>query len=269
MVLRGPTSRGSACSASTLLTLSRFQYTLLMPGIIAIVGRPNVGKSALFNRIVGRRIAIVHDQPGVTRDRVSAEGEWHGHPFTIVDTGGIGLLRREKATDIIVRAAMEQVEIAIEAANVIILVVNVQEGVVALDREAADRLRASGKPVLVAVNKVDTHRAETSSAEFAQLGFDKLFPVSAIHGEGIEPLMDTALGLLPSARVVDPSSADTSPPSALKLAIVGRPNVGKSSIINALTQSERVVVTPIPGTTRDSVDVPFEIETERVRQSYV
>src|SRR6266850_866104 len=249
-----------------------------MPGLIAIVGRPNVGKSALFNRIVGRRIAIVHDQPGVTRDRVSAEGEWHGHPFTIVDTGGIGLLRREKSTDIIVRAAMEQVEIAIEAANVIILVVNVQEGVVALDREAADRLRASGKPVLVAVNKVDTHRAETSSAEFAQLGFDKLFPVSAIHGEGIEALMDTAFALLPARTSEETEAAgeqiaeDGSPiihPSALKLAIVGRPNVGKSSIINALTQSERVVVTPIPGTTRDSVDVPFEIETEGVRQSYV
>src|SRR6266481_6284595 len=140
MVLRGPTSRGSACSASTLLTLSRFQYTLLMPGIIAIVGRPNVGKSALFNRIVGRRIAIVHDQPGVTRDRVSAEAEWHGRPFTLVDTGGLGLLRGEKSSDVITRAALEQVEVAIAAANVIVLVVNVREGVVPLDREAAERL---------------------------------------------------------------------------------------------------------------------------------
>ncbi|HWH68156.1 MAG TPA: EngA family GTP-binding protein, partial [Candidatus Sulfotelmatobacter sp.] len=122
--------------------------------MIAIVGRPNVGKSALFNRIVGRRIAIVHDQPGVTRDRVSAEAEWHGRPFTLVDTGGIGLLRGEKATDVITRAALDQVELAIEAANVIIFVVNVQEGIVPLDREAAERLRRSGKPVLVAVNKV-------------------------------------------------------------------------------------------------------------------
>ncbi|MEY2427573.1 MAG: GTPase, partial [Verrucomicrobiota bacterium] len=121
-----------------------------VPGLIAIVGRPNVGKSALFNRIVGRRIAIVHDQPGVTRDRVSAEGEWHGRPFTLVDTGGIGLLRREKSEDVITRAALSQVGLAIEAANVIILVVNVREGVVALDREAAARLRQSGKPVLVA-----------------------------------------------------------------------------------------------------------------------
>ena len=131
-----------------------------MPNLIAIVGRPNVGKSALFNRIVGRRIAIVHDQPGVTRDRISAEAEWHGRAFTLVDTGGIGLLRREKAGDVIIKAAMEQVDLAIEAANVIILVVNVQEGIVPLDREVAEKLRRSGKPVLVAVNKVDTSRAE-------------------------------------------------------------------------------------------------------------
>src|SRR5512137_380370 len=116
-----------------------------MPGLIAIVGRPNVGKSALFNRIAGKRIAIVHDQPGVTRDRVSAEGEWHGRPFTLVDTGGIGLLRREKATDVIVKAAVEQVGLAIESANLIILVVNAQEGVAPLDREVAQRLRTSGK----------------------------------------------------------------------------------------------------------------------------
>ena len=248
-----------------------------MPGLIAIVGRPNVGKSALFNRIVGRRIAIVHDQPGVTRDRISAEAEWHGHPFTLVDTGGIGLLRREKADDVIVKAALAQVELALEAASVIILVVNVQEGIVPLDRETAARLRHSGKPVLVAVNKVDSHRAEGAALEFSELGFEKVFPVSAIHGEGIEPLLDAATALLP-ALVSGPELAPTAdasgpalniPPPPLKLAIVGRPNVGKSSIINALTQSERVVVTPIPGTTRDAVDVPFEVETDGVRQSYL
>ena len=168
-----------------------------MPNLIAIVGRPNVGKSALFNRIVGRRIAIVHDQPGVTRDRISAEAEWHGRAFTLVDTGGIGLLRREKAGDVIIKAAMEQVDLAVESANVIILVVNVQEGIVPLDREVAEKLRRSGKPILVAVNKVDTHRAEASADEFAQLGFEKIFPVSAIHGEGIENLMDTATAALP------------------------------------------------------------------------
>ncbi|HVM48442.1 MAG TPA: ribosome biogenesis GTPase Der [Candidatus Acidoferrum sp.] len=243
-----------------------------MPGLIAIVGRPNVGKSALFNRIVGRRIAIVHDQPGVTRDRISAEAEWRGRPFTLVDTGGIGLLRGEKANDAIVKAALAQVELAIEAASVIILVVNVQEGVVPLDRETAVRLRRSGKPVLVAVNKVDTSRAEPGTVEFAELGFEKVLPVSAIHGEGIEPLLDAATALLPSADAPgSPTDAGAPAPAAvsLKLAIVGRPNVGKSSIINALTQSERVVVSPVPGTTRDSVDVPFEVETDGVRQTYV
>src|SRR3974390_2937662 len=163
-----------------------------MPGLIAIVGRPNVGKSALFNRIVRRRIAIVHDQPGVTRDRVSAQAEWHGRAFTLVDTGGIGLLRREKANDVITRAALAQVELAIEAAHVIILVVNVQEGVVPLDREAAERLRRSGKPVLGVVNKVATAKVEANALEFTELGFDKILPVSAIHGEGIEALLDAA-----------------------------------------------------------------------------
>jgi len=250
--------------------------------LIAIVGRPNVGKSALFNRIVGRRIAIVHDQPGVTRDRVTAEAEWRGHAFTLVDTGGIGLLRGEKANDVIVRAALEQVELAIESANVILLVVNAQEGVVPLDREVAERLRRSGKPVLVAANKVDTSRTEQDADEFAELGFEKIFPVSAIHGRGMEDLMEAAMDLLPESRVESrestaempgdqPPALDARPSSLdiLKLAIIGRPNVGKSSIINALTQSERVIVSPIPGTTRDAIDVPFEVETEGVRQKYV
>jgi GTP-binding protein len=236
------------------------------PGLVAIVGRPNVGKSALFNRIVGRRIAIVHDQPGVTRDRITAEAEWRGHAFTLVDTGGIGMLRGEKAKDAISSAALAQVELAIEAASVILLVVNVQEGVTALDREAAQRLRTSGKPVVVAVNKVDTHRVEHEALEFAELGFEKVLPVSAIHGEGIEALLDAAMEFLPKT---ENQSLLTSSATRLKLAIVGRPNVGKSSIINALTRSERVVVSPVPGTTRDAVDVPFVVEAEGRRESYV
>lgn len=257
-----------------------------MSELIAIVGRPNVGKSALFNRIVGKRIAIVHDEPGVTRDRVAAEAEWRGRPFTLVDTGGIGLLRREKSQDVIIQAALEQVELAIDAAHVILLVVNVQEGVVPLDREVADRLRQSGKPVLVAINKVDTYRAEAGTAEFSELGFDQLFPVTAIHGEGIEALMNAAVAKLPpmvsspepavsggndQAAAADPTAdpGPRTPDSPLKLAIVGRPNVGKSSIINALTRSERVIVSPIPGTTRDAVDVPFEVETDGVRERFL
>src|SRR5580658_1846849 len=237
-----------------------------MSDLIAIVRRPNVGKSALFNRIAGKRIAIVHNQPGVTRDRVTAEVEWQGRPFTLVDTGGIGLVHGEKARDVISRAAFEQVELAIEAARVIILVVNVQEGVVPLDKEVAARLRRAGKEALVAVNKVDNDRDDIGAGEFSELGFAKVFPVSAIHHRGIDALMNAAMAALPPG-VATTAEADAEPP--LKLAVVGRPNVGKSSLINALTHSERVIVTPIPGTTRDSVDVPFEVETEGVRQKYI
>jgi GTP-binding protein len=257
----------------------KISYPAIVSNLIAIVGRPNVGKSALFNRIIKKRIAIVHDQPGVTRDRVTAEAEWGGKSFTLVDTGGIGLLRREKSDDIIIKAALEQVEIAIEAANAIILVVNVQEGVVPLDREVAQHLHKSGKPVFVAVNKVDTFRTEKGADEFAQLGFDKIFPVSAIHGEGIQNLMNEAVALLPAdspqSSVLSLAGGPTGDSglktvdSVLKLAIVGRPNVGKSSIINALTQSKRVIVTPIPGTTRDAIDVPFEVEADGIRQKYI
>ncbi|HEU5125670.1 MAG TPA: ribosome biogenesis GTPase Der [Verrucomicrobiae bacterium] len=256
-----------------------------MSNLIAIVGRPNVGKSALFNRIVGRRIAIVHDQPGVTRDRVSAEAEFRGRPFTLVDTGGIGLLRREKSTDVITRAAIDQVNLAIEAADVIILVVNVQEGIVPLDREVSQLLRKAGKTVIVAINKVDAYAAEAGLDEFSALGFERMLPVSAIHGEGIERLVVEAVKLLPPLEIENisaPTVAEEGTGAAtetesktrattepLKLAIVGRPNVGKSSIINALTQSERVIVSPIPGTTRDAVDVPLEIETDGQRQKYI
>ena len=271
------------CQSDGRFSLSRaleLFHSETMPGLIAIVGRPNVGKSALFNRIVGRRIAIVHDQPGVTRDRVAAEADWSGRSFTLVDTGGLGLLRREKASDAIIKAAIEQANLAIEAADVIVFVVNVQEGIAPLDREVAERLRRSGKPVLVAVNKVDTSRVEADALEFSELGFEPVFPVSAIHGEGIEALMNEAMALLPESSVESRESSAKEAASGaldprrstldcLKLAIVGRPNVGKSSIINALTRSERVIVTPIPGTTRDAVDVPFEVETDGQRQKYI
>ncbi|MGP8239369.1 MAG: ribosome biogenesis GTPase Der, partial [Limisphaerales bacterium] len=238
-----------------------------MPGLIAIVGRPNVGKSALFNRIAGKRIAIVHNEPGVTRDRVTSEVEWNGRPFTLVDTGGIGLLRGEKASDVIAEAAFAQVQLAIEAADVIILVVNVREGVVPLDREVAQRLRRAGKNALIAVNKADNEAENAGADEFSELGFPGIFPVSAIHQRGIDALMTAALAGLPAAIAGEtPPESDAEPP--LKLAVVGRPNVGKSSLINALTHSERVIVTPIPGTTRDAVDVPFEVETGGVRQKY-
>ncbi|MBE7503743.1 MAG: ribosome biogenesis GTPase Der [Verrucomicrobiales bacterium] len=283
-----------------------------MSGIVAIVGRPNVGKSALFNRLVGRRIAIVHDLPGVTRDRISAEAEWRGRPFSVLDTGGIGLLRGEREEDVILRAALDQVQLAIESADVLVLVVNVQEGVVPLDREVAQRLRCAGKPVLVAVNKADNARAEEGLTEFAELGFEKLLPVSAIHGRGMSDLLDAVLAHLPpippGGAGVPPASKGSMPPGhdreddrpsadpaqttpnegppdetpdaasaldapgprgPLKLAVVGRPNVGKSSLINALIHAERVIVSPVPGTTRDSVDVPFTVATDGRIEPYV
>lgn len=239
-----------------------------MSDIIAIVGRPNVGKSALFNRLAGKRIAIVHDQPGVTRDRISAEVEWKGRPYTLIDTGGIGLIQGEQARDELTKAALTQVEMAIESAQVIIFVVNVREGLVPLDEEAAARLRRAGKPVLVAINKVDQDDARLGTVEFARLGFDDLFPVSALHGRGIDELMKAAMARLPSLSPALPAEEETETPP-LKIAIVGRPNVGKSSLTNALTQSQRVVVSPIPGTTRDAIDVPFEVVSDGRRQKYI
>jgi len=242
-----------------------------MSAIIAIVGRPNVGKSALFNRLAGRRIAIVHDQPGVTRDRVTAEVEWKGRPFTLVDTGGIGLLRGEKAADVLTEAALKQVQLAIDSAHLVLLVVDAQAGLMPLDEEVAARLREARKPVIVVANKADHERFDTASVEFSALGFERVEPVSALHGRGIPSLMASAFQQLDALGVAGAEAErqvkGKAPP--LKIAIVGRPNVGKSSLINALTRSERVIVSPIPGTTRDAVDVPFEIETDGVRQSCI
>jgi GTP-binding protein len=247
-----------------------------MSGVIAIVGRPNVGKSALFNRIAGKRIAIVHDEPGVTRDRISAEVEWKGWTLTLVDTGGIGIVRAEKARDPIAEAAFEQVQTAIDTAHVIMLVVNVQEGLTPLDHEVATRLRASGKPVLLVANKADDQSAEAYIDEFAELGFHPILPASAIHGRGITPIMQATVALLPptvAGRPADSASpggfGEGGPAGPLKLAIVGRPNVGKSSLVNALTRSRRVIVSPLPGTTRDAVDVPFEVKTEVGSERYI
>ena len=237
-----------------------------MPGVVAIVGRPNVGKSALFNCIARKRIAIVHDRPGVTRDRLSAEVEWLGHPFMLVDTGGIGLLKGERGGDNFAREIVTQVKVALDDVDVILFVVSVQEGVLPMDLEVAGMLREAGRPVIVMVNKVDIAAHEQGIDEFSELGFEHVFPVSALHARGIDIPVGQAVGWLPE-RLAKPEeqAADESP---LNIAIVGRPNVGKSSIINALTRSQRVIVTEISGTTRDAIDVPFEVETDGVRQCY-
>lgn len=217
-----------------------------MNSVLAIVGRPNVGKSALFNRIAGRRIAIVHEEAGVTRDRVNARAEFAGKKFEVIDTGGIAF-----AGDLLSVASQRQAEVAIEMADALVLVVDVTAGITPLDLEIGQKLRASGKPVFLAVNKVDNQQRAAGVGEFAELGFRKMFPIAAVHGVGVESLLEAA-----TAGFV---AGETELP-ATKIAIVGRPNVGKSSLINAISQSERSIVSDIPGTTRDSVDVPFTLD---------
>lgn len=242
-----------------------------MRPVIAIVGRPNVGKSALFNRIAGRRIAIVHDEPGVTRDRITAEVEWRGIPFTIIDTGGIGLLPGEKTDDEILKAAIEQVNLAIESSSLIFLVVDAKDGLTPLDLEIGKLLHQKGKTVFVVVNKVDNPKEQLNILDFSRLGFEQIFPVSAVHGSGVDNLLKAAVKHFPEIPKKEDEEEELAEkePQPVKLAIVGKPNVGKSSIINALTKSSRVIVSPVPGTTRDSVDVPFEIETDGQRQKYI
>jgi GTP-binding protein len=219
--------------------------------ILAIVGRPNVGKSALFNRVARRRIAIVHEESGVTRDRVSATAKWGDKTFEVVDTGGIAFMDDEKTSDMMAAATRRQAEIAIEMAHVVILVVDVTAGVAPLDIEIARKLRASGKPVFLAVNKVDNEMRERNVAEFTELGLEKLFPIAAIHGLGVAALIDEATE--PFATSLAEEAVGPT-----RIAIVGRPNVGKSSLINSIFKGERTIVSEIPGTTRDSIDVPFK-----------
>jgi GTP-binding protein len=226
--------------------------------ILAIVGRPNVGKSTLFNRIVGRRVAIVHEEPGVTRDRVSAMARWGGKSFEVIDTGGIAFMDEEKTGDVLAAATRRQAEIAIEMASAIIIVVDVTEGVVPLDLEIARKLRSSDKPILLAVNKVDNDRRARNEAEFTELGFDQTFSIAAVHGTGVSELLDAA-----TAGFSAGDNKETQPPT--RIAIVGRPNVGKSSLINAILKDERTIVSHIPGTTRDSIDVPFAVNDKPYR----
>ncbi|MDD3155152.1 MAG: ribosome biogenesis GTPase Der [Victivallaceae bacterium] len=223
--------------------------------VIAIVGRPNVGKSSLFNAILGRRLSIVHEQPGVTRDRVTSTASFRGKRFLLVDTGGLGLLRGEKkeAADSFDHAITEQAESAIGEADVLLFVVNAQEGIVPLDLEVAKRLRTTGKNIFLAVNKCDNPQLEENSIEFTQLGFDQDFPISCLHKRGLNALLENATRELPK-------SAGESDDKPFRIAIVGRPNVGKSSLVNAFLGEDRVIVSDIAGTTRDAVDIDFTLD---------
>jgi GTP-binding protein len=229
--------------------------------VVAIVGRPNVGKSALFNRIAGIRIAIVHEEVGVTRDRITREVIWRDQRFELIDTGGIGFIDKAKTDDAIARGTRAQVDVAIQDAAVVIFVTDITSGVVPLDQEVAKLLRVSGKKVFVAANKADHDKLESGLAEFETLGFPVL-PASALHGRGVDTLMQFVLAELPPAEKY-------SEKGALRVAIVGRPNVGKSSYINQLLGSERVIVSEVPGTTRDSIEIPFSIGAGNSARHYM
>lgn len=223
--------------------------------VVAIVGRPNVGKSALFNRIIGRRMAIVHEQSGVTRDRLCAEAQWYDQRFELIDTGGIDLIDNEKAADSIDAGTRSQVDLAMQAASALIFVVDVTAGVTALDEEVARILHQSGLPIILAVNKCDNRQLDDQHIEFLSLGFPT-FPISVLHGRGLDDMVDEAVKHLPPAQEEDEQ------PLPLRIAVVGRPNAGKSSYINALMNDNRVIVSDIAGTTVDSIEVPFAIREE-------
>ena len=217
--------------------------------LVAIVGRPNVGKSTLFNRLIGRRRAIVGDEPGITRDRIYGEVEWSGERFSIVDTGGI-----VPDDDAIIPANIfKQAGFAIDDAQALIWVVDAREGLTPLDEELAKLLRATGKRVLVAANKSESARLEAIASEFYKFGFAEVFPVSAEQGIGSGDLLDALIGALERAPKADEDIV-ASHSRELRLAIVGRPNVGKSSILNSLLGEERAIVSPVAGTTRDATD---------------
>ena len=219
--------------------------------IVAIVGRPNVGKSTLFNRIAKERIAIVQGEPGVTRDRIYTDVEWLSRPFTLIDTGGIDV-----AADIITQQVREQAEIAIEQADVIIFVVDGRAGLLGGDEEVAQMLRRTEKQVILCVNKVEDYAMGLSmAAEFYALGLGEPLTISAEHGRGIGDLLDQVLSVLP--EIEDVVDDDT-----IKIAIVGRPNVGKSSLVNQFAGKQRVIVTNIPGTTRDAIDTYFTYQEQ-------
>lgn len=218
-------------------------------GIIAVVGRPNVGKSTFFNKICGKRLSIVDDVPGVTRDRVTAETEWNGRRLTLVDTGGI----TEETGDAILENIRLQAEAAVGIADVIVFVVDLHTGITANDQEVARFLQKSGKNVIVAVNKVDAvGTLPPDFYEFYALGFENVLALSSLHGTGTGDILDLAVALLPDK---DGAPEETGRVSA---AVVGRPNAGKSSLINRIVGEERMIVTDIPGTTRDAVDTDFE-----------
>ncbi len=238
--------------------------------IVALVGRPNVGKSTLFNRLVGERRSIVEDLPGTTRDRIYAMAEWTNRPFLLVDTGGMDVAATDKAprktqqpealgesSRDFVREIRQQAEVAITEADVVVFLVDAKDGVTAADRDVADVLRRSGRPVVVAANKADNEARRLAALEFYELSLGPVYPISSVHGTGTGDLLDAIVAEIPDVPEEPPSDA-------VRIAIVGRPNVGKSSLLNALLQQDRSIVSPIPGTTRDAIDTELTWEGQQV-----
>ena len=243
-----------------------------LPGIIAIVGRPNVGKSTLFNRLIGRRRAIVGDEPGITRDRLYGSGHWLGREYRVVDTGGI--IPDEK--EFIPTEIFRQARVALDEASAIVMVVDGRTELAAPDLELARLLQRTGKPLFLAVNKIDTTKLEPEAENFRRLGIRNLYPIAAEHGTGVTELLDAVLDVIPASPAQpatddgqavaledeapkgEETGADEAPARETKVAIIGRPNVGKSTLLNRLTGGDRAIVSPIPGTTRDAVDEMVE-----------
>ncbi|MGI6083995.1 MAG: ribosome biogenesis GTPase Der [Acetivibrionales bacterium] len=222
--------------------------------IVAVVGRPNVGKSTFFNYIAGKRISIIEDTPGVTRDRIYAESEWRGKKFTLIDTGGIEV----SSEDFIKQQMVRQAQIAIDTADVILLMVDVKSGLTASDEDVAVLLRKSAKPVIVAVNKVDSVGDPPPEVyEFYNLGMGEIYPISSIHGLGMGELLDAIYDHFPVEK------RESEEEDSIKVAVIGKPNSGKSSLINRILGEDRVIVSDIPGTTRDAIDTFYEVGNKR------
>ncbi len=228
--------------------------------VVALVGRPNVGKSALFNRMTGERRAIVEEIPGTTRDRLVGEVEWRGHAFDLIDTGGLAEPTSVQGSGAYMDAIRSQVEAAVEDATLLLFVVDTKDGSTSADHEVAELLRRSGKPFILIANKADNQRRSDEASEFYELGLGEPQPVSAINGAGVGELLDLISDLLPDLPEIDESGTPAGP----RVAIIGRPNVGKSALVNSLLGQERVIVSEIAGTTRDAIDTPFEYEGEQM-----
>jgi len=222
--------------------------------IVAIVGRPNVGKSTLFNRVIKRRLAVVEDEPGITRDRLYADAEWNGRAFQIVDTGGIVF----SETDPLSEQIRVQANVALDQADAVLFLVDAVSGVTPDDQDLADKMRGYTKPLFVVVNKADNPSRDAIANEFYELGLGEIYPVSGLHGRGVADLLDEVVAVLPEVSGLPEHDE-------IRVAIVGRPNVGKSSLVNAFTGERRMIVSDIAGTTRDAIDTMLEYRDERFR----